>query len=674
MDKRNKTRSYQRQHIWNQVKKLPAYHARKSFLQALESSDVVLVLGETGCGKTTQFPQQALNAGYRSIVTTQPRRVAAISVAERVCTERGLALGSQIGYVVRFDDMTSSETKLRYVTDGVLLREAVLDPKLLKYDLIFIDEAHERSLQTDIVLGVVKRALRNRRGSLKVVIMSAFFETDKLRSFFSTFDISLLEIEGRLYPVDIFYTKTPLEDYLEAAVVACLQIHVEESFPGDILIFLTGQEEIESAARMIRERFENYQSLLDKKCREEDTKFSENKDTLYPLRVYPLFAALSPDAQRAALKPSRNQYRKAVLATNIAETSITIPGIRYVIDCGFSKQRLVSNLKNLDTLRVSPISQAQALQRAGRAGREYPGKCFRLYTKSDFEKLPSHPVPEVLVSDLVSVTLQLMAMGVDNPLEFELLDKPRTESFQHALEVLLSIGALESSIKLSMIGKQMAFFPLTPMLSRSLLESLTLGCSSSMLALCSILSTESVLQVSFQSRDTAIHVWNKFISSFGDHFTLLQVFQSYLSIPECDRIKWCKEHHLNYRSLATADSIYQQLSQLFYYFQQKYPSSSLITRFEEESEQDRLGRCLVSGFFRQTVRIGKDHHFYTLFEPLQVDIHPSSVLHRRFSSNEEGYLIYHELIWTSKPYIRTIMKVKEEWLLQHGGNCFRLES
>ncbi|EME32829.1 pre-mRNA-splicing factor ATP-dependent RNA helicase [Galdieria sulphuraria] len=636
IEKRNKEKSYQRKQIWNQIKKLPAYHARKSFLQALLSSDVVLVVGETGCGKTTQFPQQALNVGYHSIVITQPRRVAAISVAERVCRERGVTLGSQIGYVVRFDDMTSSETKLRYVTDGVLLREAIIDPELSKYDLIFVDEAHERSLQTDIVLGVVKKALTNRRGSLKVVIMSAFFETDKLRGFFSTFDISLLQIEGRLYPVDIFYTKSPLEDYLEAAVVACLQIHLEESFPGDILIFLTGQEEIEIATRMIKERLESYQSLLDKRYRgEELTQFTENNDTLYSLRVYPLFAALSPDDQRAALKPSRNRYRKAILATNIAETSITIPGIKFVIDCGFSKQRLVSNMKNLGALRVSPISQAQALQRAGRAGRECPGKCFRLYTKSDFDKLPFHPIPEVLVSDLVSVTLQLMAMGVDNPLEFELLDKPRMDSFQHALEVLLSIGALESSMKLNMIGKQMAFFPLSPMLSKSLLESITLSCSSSMLALCSILSTESVLQVSFKSRNTAIQAWNKFISFLGDHFTLLQVFQSYLSIPECERTNWCKEHHLNYRSLATAHNIYRQLSQLFQYFQQRYPSSSSISRYEEESEQDRLGRCLVSGFFRQTVRIGKDRQLYTMFEPLKVDIHPSSILHGRLSSNEE---------------------------------------
>lgn len=274
-----------------------------------------------------------------------------------------------------------------------MLREAIRDPDLSKYDLIFIDEAHERSLQTDIVLGVVKRALRNRRGYLKVVIMSAFFDTEKIRHFFSSFDISLLEMEGRLYPVDIFYSKTPLEDYLEAAVVACLQIHFEESFPGDILIFLTGQEEIENAANMIKERFENYCCSLERKYREG---LSERKNSQLPLRVYPLFAALSPDAQRAALKPSRNHYRKAILATNIAETSITIPGVKYVVDCGFSKQRLVSNMKSLDALRVSPISQAQALQRAGRAGRECPGKCFRLYTKDDFERLPIHPIPEVM--------------------------------------------------------------------------------------------------------------------------------------------------------------------------------------------------------------------------------------------------------------------------------------
>lgn len=279
------------------------------------------------------------------------------------------------------------------------------------------------------------------------------------------------------------------------------------------------------------------------------------------------------------------------------------------------------------------------------------------------------------MSDLSSVTLQLMAMGVDNPLEFELLDSPKTESFQYALEVLLSIGALDNSMKLNRLGRQMAFFPLSPMLSRSLLESITLNCTGPMLALCSILSTESVFQVSSKSHDAATQTWNKFISCVGDHFTLLHVFQSYLSIPEVDRIQWCKEHRLNYRSLATADKIYRQLSQLFNHFCKQQDSSlSFISRYEEESEQDRLGRCLVSGFFRHAVRIGRDNQLYTLFEPLQVDIHPSSVLHRRLSSKEEGYLIYHELIGTSKPYIRTVMRVKEEWLLQHGGNCFQLES
>eukprot|EP00871_Galdieria_phlegrea_P000042 jgi/Galph1/1038/GphlegSOOS_G5854.1 len=651
---------------------LPAYQAKNSFIQALNSSEVVLVVGDTGCGKTTQFPQQAVDEGYSYVAVTQPRRVAAISVATRVALERNECIGKQVGYAVRFDDKTCSETSLRYVTDGVLLREAMNDPLLSRYNVIFIDEAHERALQTDVILGVTKRALSKRRDSLKLVIMSAFFDVEKLRNYFSSFCSSLLEVPGRMFPIEVFYTKDPVEDYLEAAVVTCLQLHFEESFPGDILIFLTGQEEIEVACRLLQERLDAcYKQLV---LFQKGLDSTDVIDSKYRLVLFPLFSALSPDAQMAALEPSLKRFRKAILATNIAETSLTIPGIKYVIDCGFSKQRMVSSRTGLDTLRVAPISQAQALQRAGRAGREMPGCCYRLYTKRDFQKLPLHPVPEILVGDLVTITLQLMAMGIENPLDFDLLDHPKSESFQHAFEVLLSIGALDVSMKLSKLGKQMAFFPLSPMLSRSLLESALLDCSNAMLALCSVLSTESmILQFSSQKREQKQKIWNKFVSPYGDHISLLYIFQTYLSVAPNHRFQWCKEHFLNYRSLSTAENIYKQLRQLFTQFQQRYPPPTFSGHIQEE-EVDRLGRCLVSGFFRQSASIGRDGRLVTLFDAMQVDIHPSSVLHRRCQSMEHGYVIYHELIWTSKPYIRTVMLVKEEWLLQHGGDCFQIES
>lgn len=338
---------------------LPVFHYRDDLIEAIKEHQVLVIEGETGSGKTTQIPQYLYEAGFckdgLKVGCTQPRRVAAMSVAARVAEEVGVKLGSEVGYSIRFEDCTSDRTVLKYMTDGMLLREFLNEPDLASYSAIIVDEAHERTLHTDILFGLVKDIARF-RPDLKVLIASATLDAEKFSTFFD--DAPIFRIPGRRFPVDIYYTKAPEADYIEATVVSCMQIHVTQPL-GDILVFLTGQEEIEKVCEDLTER-----------VRKLGTKIKE-------LIVLPIYANLPSDQQARIFEPTPPGARKVVVATNIAETSLTIDGITYVIDPGFSKQKSFNARTGMESLVVSPASQASANQRAGRAGRVAPGKCFR---------------------------------------------------------------------------------------------------------------------------------------------------------------------------------------------------------------------------------------------------------------------------------------------------------
>ena len=408
-------------------RQLPVWSARDRLLEAVKSSPVLIVVGETGSGKTTQIPQFLLDAGIAGksgvVACTQPRRVAAVTVAQRVAQERGCELGGEVGYTVRFDDCTTPATRLKYCTDGMLLREALLDPLLRRYRAIILDEAHERTVATDVLLGLLKKARAARGGDFRIVVMSATLDAAGFRDYFP--GSAAAYVEGRQHPVQILYAAQPLEMYLDAAITAALQVHCDEP-AGDVLVFLTGQDEIESAETLIRERGE---TLPPDASRPE-------------LEVVPMYAALPPEAQMRAFAPAAPGTRKVVLSTNIAETSITIPGVRYVIDTGYVKARAYNARLGADCLEVVPVSQAQARQRSGRAGREAPGKCFRLYTEAAFSQLAPVTEPEIQRANLASVVLQLKALGVEDPLSFDFMAPPPAAAMLRALELLFALGAL----------------------------------------------------------------------------------------------------------------------------------------------------------------------------------------------------------------------------------------
>lgn len=408
---------------------LPVWLAREHFLKHVKESSTLILVGETGSGKTTLAPQLILDAGLAGsrgrIACTQPRRVAAISVARHVAQERNCELGAEVGYTVRFDDCTSKQTRLRYMTDGMLLREALLDPTLKNYSVVIIDEAHERTIAIDVLLGILKKALEARPVHFRVIIMSATLDAAAFKTYFP--GSTAAYVEGRQYPVDILYTAEPQESYLDSAITAVLQIHLDEG-PGDILVFLTGHDDIEAAEQLLSQRASIL--LMDSQH--------------FGLIIVPLYAALAPEAQLRVFEPAPQGFRKVILATNIAETSVTIPGIRYVVDSGFVKMRTYSARLGADCLEVVPISQAQARQRSGRAGREGPGKVYRLYTEKAFETLQKTTEAEIKRANLASVVLQLKAMGIRDVLAFDFIDSPSRGALLRAFELLFALGALDT--------------------------------------------------------------------------------------------------------------------------------------------------------------------------------------------------------------------------------------
>lgn len=370
---------------------LPVYEYRDEFMRLLEQNQCIVLVGETGSGKTTQIPQWCVDYTLgkykgRGVACTQPRRVAAMSVAQRVSEEMDVDLGEEVGYSIRFEDCSSSKTVLKYMTDGMLLREAMSDPMLEQYQVILLDEAHERTLATDILMGVLKEVIRQRT-DLKLVVMSATLDAGKFQQYFD--NAPLMNVPGRTHPVEIFYTPEPERDYLEAAIRTVIQIHMCEEVEGDVLMFLTGQEEIEEACKRIKREVDNLGSEIGE------------------LKCIPLYSTLPPNLQQRIFEPppARNASgaigRKVVVSTNIAETSLTIDGVVFVIDPGFAKQKVYNPRIRVESLLVSPISKASAQQRAGRAGRTRSGKCFRLYTEKAYKnEMQDNTYPEILRSNL----------------------------------------------------------------------------------------------------------------------------------------------------------------------------------------------------------------------------------------------------------------------------------
>ena len=604
--------------------------------------------------------------------------MAATTVAARVSEEMGCKLGEEVGYSIRFEDVTSAKTRIKFLTDGLLLREALADPLLSRYSVIMVDEAHERSLSTDILLGVLKK-IKKRRSELRIVISSATLQAEDFLHFFSrrdteknregdrVLDGKIVTLKGRMYPVDILYLDEPTEDYLERAVKTVFDIHSSEP-EGDILIFLTGREEIDTALQIISERA----ALLNPKAQS--------------ILGLPLYAGLTSEQQLYVFEPAPENTRKVIISTNIAEASVTIDGILYVIDCGFVKLRAFNPVTGIETLTATPVSKASATQRAGRAGRTKPGKCYRLYTQTAYEDLSEATTPEIQRSNLASTILQLKALGIDNVLRFDFLTAPPAELLVRALELLYSLGALDDYAKLTRpIGLRMAELSVEPMMAKVLLSAPTMGCLSEILSIAAMTSLQGAVWFHHDGEEKASNTARrKFAVEEGDHLTLLNVYQAFVTKGRKDS-KWCRDNYLNYRSMIRAVSIRAQLKRYLERFGIDV-EESLATKQSpdaafEKSEQIR--KCLTAGYFANAARMQPDGTFRTVNGGLTLHAHPSSLMfvsslrptNRRKGINitqnrKADWVIFHEILETSsKTFIRDVTKIEKKWLLEgsHSG-------
>ena len=638
-----------------QRESLPIFKLKRQLVQAVEENQILIVIGETGSGKTTQITQYLAEAGFTApkcisakgssgvqkpavIGCTQPRRVAAMSVAKRVAEEYGCILGHEVGYTIRFEDCTTDGTTcIKYMTDGMLLRESLLDPDLGAYSVIMLDEAHERSINTDVLFGLLKSAVK-RRPDLKLIVTSAILDAVKFSSYF--YEAPIFTIPGRTFPVEKLYTREPEPDYLDAALITVMQIHLTEP-PGDILVFLTGQEEIDTACETLYERMKGMGERVPK------------------LHILPVYSALPSDQQSRIFDPAPPGERKVIIATNIAETSLTIDGIYYVVDPGFVKQNVYNPKTGHDQLVVTPISQAQANQRAGRAGRTGPGKCYRLYTESAFRnEMLATSVPEIQRTNLANVVLQLKSMGINDLIDFQFMDPPPPETLVLALEQLHSLSALDDEGLLTRLGRRMAQFPLEPMLSKMLIMSVHLGCSDEILTIVSMLSVQNVF---YRPKERAALADSKkahFNQPEGDHLTLLAVFNAWKA-NKCSNA-WCAQNFIQARTLKSAQDVRKQLIGIM-------DRHALDIVSCGAKNVVAIQRAICSGFFRNTAKKDPQEGYRTLTDGHVVYIHPSSALFNR----QPEWVIFHEVVTTTKEYMREVTAIDPRWLVEFAPSFFK---
>ncbi|OWB63872.1 hypothetical protein B5S29_g4886 [[Candida] boidinii] len=645
-----------------QRESLPVFKTRDDLLKAVHDNDFLVIVGETGSGKTTQITQYLAEDGFGNngiIACTQPRRVAAISVAKRVADEVGCHVGDEVGYTIRFEDVTSDKTIIKYMTDGMLQREALVDPDMNKYSAIMLDEAHERTVATDVLFALLKKAVIRRKGTLKLIATSATLDATKFSNYFN--DCPVLKIPGRTYPVEIFYSVRPEMDYIAATLESIIQIHLENP-SGDILVFLTGREEIDTCCETLVDRMKVLYN---------------QHDDVPELIILPIYSALPSEMQSRIFEPTPKGKRKVILATNIAETSVTIDGILYVIDPGFVKINVFDPRSGMDSLIISPISKAQANQRAGRAGRTGPGKCYRLYTKTSYEhEMLPNTVPEIQRQNLSNTILMLKAMNISNVLEFEFMDPPTENAILTALNELYILEALDDEGNLTEIGRYMAYFPMEPSLSKTLIKSIEFGCSEEMLTIVSMLSVPDIFFRPKEKREIADKVKAKFHDYNGDHLTFLHVYEKWRENNYSKN--WCQDNFIHEKSLRRARDVRKQLIRIIDQIEREEARSKTSNIINLSHGQvirscrgnlDQVRKALVSGFFKNSAKKSSEESvFNTLADNVAVHIYPSSSL---FKKSMVDYVIYHSVVMTTKEYMHCVTKIDPKWLVKYAPKFFR---
>jgi pre-mRNA-splicing factor ATP-dependent RNA helicase DHX38/PRP16 len=689
---------------------LPIFRVRSQLLRTVADHQVTVIVGETGSGKTTQLTQYLLKAGYcpeltttsgkRSLLIgcTQPRRVAAVSVAQRVSEEMGCAVGTAVGYAIRFEDCTTpGVTKIKYMTDGVLLRECLRDPDLDAYGAIIIDEAHERSLQTDILLGVLRELVvqRRTRPDLRIIVTSATMDAQKFSAFFG--GAPVFNIPGRTFPVSVHWSAGVPEDYVEASVKQVLSLHASAP-PGDILVFMTGQEDIFATCAALHDRLHKSSTrqhpdspLVDQSSDKSpdngqsiDTSQStdnlQSKDTSpasqprqssadiandSTLDVLPIYSQLPADLQARIFAPTPEGRRKCIVATNIAETSLTVDGIAYVVDCGLCKLKVYNARIGMDALQLAPISQAAAQQRAGRAGRTGPGQCYRMYPPRAFaQELFPNNIPEIARTNLANAVLLLKSLNIPDILTFVFMDAPPSDALVAALFQLWALGALDDDTgSLTPLGRKLVDFPLDPPLAKMLLVAAALGCVAETLTIVSMLCVPTVYHRPKEQLELSDARHEKFAVPESDHLMLLNLYNGWQAVPESRRGPWCQYHFVVHKALQRAHHVRTQLSDIL--AQSKVPVDSSCGR-----NVDVLRRVIASAHVGKACRLKGFGEYVNVRTGLPCALHPASSLVGLGSSPE--YVVYNELLLTTREYMHTVTAVQPEWLAEAGPAFYSL--
>lgn len=772
-------------------KELPIWAKRLDIQYALRHNNVLLLNGETGSGKSTQVPQflhtepwckkqkvtvvnkageevEALVGGI--IAITQPRRVAATTLAARVAREMGSPLfpgckEGQVGYAVRFDTVIPQGMKIKFLTEGMLLQEMLHDPHLRKYSAVIVDEIHERSVDVDLVAGflrtIIHGDMKGRGGiPLKVVVMSATLDLGGIEAFFAkpeskpnykpgknhgsilaphleelevdgdidsdasrrtsaqsysswngfTSDsgtedkkskkakqktitngtkeskkngkksaksspkeeepdtdelesddepgtpgvskngVAVEYVQGRQYEVDIIYEANPSQNYMDNMLKTILQLHVKEPLPGDILCFLTGQDEIES----LQTQLEGYAEKLVK--------------TVPRMKIMPLYGSLSGQAQQEVFEKVQTAFtRKIVLATNIAETSVTVSGVRYVIDCGKSKVKQYRPKLGLESLLAKPISRVSAIQRAGRAGREAKGKCFRIYTEDDYMKLDQDELPEILRSDVVEAVLKMKARGVDDVLTFPLMDSPDIVAMEKALFQLHVMGAIDDEGKLTDAGEKMAQFPLPAVYGRVLLAAAdpAAGVLLEAIDVISCLTTDSEIYLqprSDEDRETMEESRANLLDRSGDIITMLKTMQ-YYTAENSDRGEWCKARLISVRAMKMAMQIRKQLRQAcqaLKLLRETPPADPQPYQEISPMRGEALIKTFLKAFSLKTALLAPDSKYLTTQGRNEIAIHPASVLYGK----KVEAIMFLEHVFTAKSYGKKVSAIQANWIME----------
>ncbi|KAK4472329.1 hypothetical protein MN116_003593 [Schistosoma mekongi] len=647
--------------IEQQRQQLPVFIKRSQFLYLLENSRVIVVTGETGSGKSTQLPQYVYEAGWLdpkpsnfnpfgiTMAVTQPRRVAALTLSTRVAEEKNWQIGKQVGYIIRFEECwTPNSTVISYLTEGMMIQELLRDPLLTRFRVIMLDEVHERSLQTDILLGLIKKVLRKRPNDLRIIISSATLEAEKFIEYFSKMGVpeveknkqilkltpvSHLNVEGRQYPVSIFYSLDPVPCYLSASKETVFRIHETKPLGGDILVFVTGQNEVSQLVGNLVDEYRNRKERFLNIQQQQNSK-SKLPTTYPPLRCLQLHGSLPQHEQLRIFERPTRTCRKVIVATNIAEASVTLPGISYVIDCGFSRIRAYNPVNGLEALVTIPTSQASARQRAGRAGRTRTGQAYRLYTEEAYNKLlPRFTLPESLRVDLSGALLRLKTLGINRLAQFDWLDPPPALHVGQSAERLVALGALDANsghltiprgVKLAEVSTTCGLDQ--PSAAAALLGSCDEGCSQEIAAIVSLMQIQRIFTVSDYKRAGDRIRRQVFGCRQGDHLTELNAFVAYEQqsklLSKSELRTWCRDVGLNERGLAHAVILRDRIGSMFHRLKLPW------VKAEPEGNPNPVLRALVRGFFHQAARLAPSgSHYLTIRGDHQLRLHPNCILY-----------------------------------------------